>query len=505
MSSRAVGVLLHPTSLPSRFGIGDLGPASDAFLDWAASAGLGLWQVMPLGPTGYGNSPYGCLSAFAGNSLLISPERLVEDGLLDAAHLADTPPFSEDYVDYGPVITWKRQLLRASWEDALARRPSLRDELQAFAEDPAQKDWLPDWTLFASLVGRNRGIPWPEWPREIVEREPAALAAARRELAQEIEFRTYRQWLFFSQWQRVKREANRLGIAVVGDVPMYVALGSADVWASRRFFSVDEDGHPETVAGVPPDYFSPTGQLWGYPLYRWDALAADGYRWWIDRIRMNFRTADIVRIDHFRGFAAFWEVPAGEPTALNGRWAPGPGEKLFGAIHRALGDKPIIAEDLGTITDDVKALLAATGFPGMKVLQFAFGEADSPYMPHGHTTNNVVYTGTHDNDTTRGWWETLAEEDRRRARDYLGTDGTDIAWSLIRAAYASVAERAIVPLQDVANLGSEARMNTPGRAEGNWSWRARPEHLSSESAARLKRLAELTGRLPSAVHAVTPG
>jgi 4-alpha-glucanotransferase len=498
MSHRAAGLFLHPTSLPSRFGVGDLGSAVDAFLDWAASAGQSLWQVMPLGPTGVHNSPYGCLSTFAGNSLLISPERLVEDGLLDASLLAETPSFPGDHVDYGPVITWKRQLLRTSWKHALDRRPSLRNELRAFAEDPAQRDWLPDWTLFASLVGRNRGVPWPEWPREIVERESAALEAARRELAPEIEFRTYRQWLFFKQWERVKREANRRGIRIVGDVPIYVAFGSADVWANRRYFTVDADGRPETVAGVPPDYFSPTGQLWGNPLYRWDVLAENGFRWWVDRLRHNFRLVDIVRIDHFRGLAAYWEVRAGETTARNGRWVPAPGEALFRAIRRALGDPPILAEDLGSIDDEVRRLLEFTGFPGMKVLQFAFYEEDSLYLPHRLTPNSVVYTGTHDNDTTRGWWKTLDEESRRRVRDYLGTDGADIAWDLIRAAYASVAERAIVPLQDVAGLGSEARMNFPGRAEGNWAWRARPEHFSAASAARLRRLARLTGRLARA-------
>ncbi len=497
MPARAAGIILHPTSLPSRFGIGDLGPAADAFLDWMASAGLSLWQVMPVGPTGYWNSPYGCLSAFAGNSLLISPEQLVIDGLLDEGELARTPPFPETTVDYGPVMSWKRELLRTSWKYALAQRPGLRDELHAFAEAPEQRGWLPDWTLFASLIGRNRSLTWTRWPRELVQRDPAALDAARRELAPEIELRTYRQWLFSRQWERVRREANRRGIQVVGDVPIYVSLGSADVWANRRFFTVDAEGRQETVAGVPPDYFSATGQLWGNPLYRWDVLAKDGFGWWVERLRHNFRLADVVRIDHFRGLAAYWEVQAGEPTALKGRWVPAPGRELFRAIRCALGERPIIAEDLGSIDDDVRALLSETGFPGMAVLQFAFGEDDGPYLPHNHVANSVVYTGTHDNDTTRGWWETLDEASRSRLRDYLGVDGRDIAWDLIRAAFASVAERAIVPLQDVADLGSEARMNVPGRADGNWAWRARPEHLSETSAARLRRLAALSGRHPA--------
>ncbi len=492
---RAAGVLLHPTSLPSRFGIGDLGPAADAFLDWAASAGLRMWQVMPLGPTGPWNSPYHSLSAFAGNPLLISPEILAREGLLPPGLLEAAPAFPPDYVDFERLIPWKTGLLRASWEHARRTRLSLESDLAAFAAEPAQRGWLGEWSLFAALAAAHPHRSWPDWPGDIVAHEPSALAAARRELSDEIAFATYLQWHFFRQWDRVRNEANRRGIAIVGDLPIYVALGGADVWADRRFFTVDPTGRPETVSGVPPDYFSRTGQLWGNPLYRWEALAAEGYRWWIDRIRMNFRTADIVRIDHFRGFESYWEVRAGAPTALEGRWLPGPGMALFDAIRRELGERPIIAEDLGTITDEVRALLQATGFPGMVVLQFAFGEADSPYMPHRHRVNSVVYTGTHDNDTTRGWWETLGEEERSRVRDYLGTDGADVVWSLIRAACASVAERAILPLQDVAGLGSEARMNTPGRAHGNWSWRARPGHLSGESAGRLRRLLELTGRL----------
>ncbi len=498
MSVRAAGILLHPTSLPGRFGVGDLGPAADAFLDWLASAGIGLWQVMPLGPTGYWNSPYNNLSAFAGNSLLISPEQLVLDGFLPASALDAAPPFPEDHVDFGAVITWKRRLLQTSWKHALANRPSLREELRAFEEEPAQKRWLSDWTLFASLVGRNRTVTWAEWPREIIEHEPAALEAARRDLAGEIEFRTYRQWIFFSQWERVRREAHARGIRIVGDLPIYVAFGSADVWANRDFFTVDADGRPETVAGVPPDYFSPTGQLWGNPLYRWDVLAKDGYGWWIDRLRHNFRLADIVRIDHFRGLSAYWEVKAGEPTARNGRWVKGPGMELLSEVRRALGEPAIIAEDLGSIDDDVKALLAATGIPGMEVLQFAFDGEDSLFLPHHHTPNSVVYTGTHDNDTARGWWAALDETTRSKVRDYLGTDGREIAWDLIRAALTSVADRAIVPMQDVAGLGSEARMNTPGRAEGNWSWRARPEHFSEDAASRLRRLVRLSGRLAGA-------
>lgn len=498
MPPRSAGLLLHLTSLPSRFGIGDLGPTAEAMLDWMLSAGLSIWQVMPLGPTGYGNSPYGCRSAFAGNPLLISPEMLASDGLLPAGALDSVPAFPLERVDFERVRQWKETLFRLSFETARRERPSLRDELTAFAEAPEQREWLDDWTFFAALSTRFPDAGWANWPREIVERDSAALAAARRELSDEIAFQTYLQWLFFGQWNHLHAGARRRDIAVMGDIPIYVAFDSADVWARRHFFTVDTDGHQETVAGVPPDYFSATGQLWGNPLYRWDALAEDGYHWWVERMRMNFRLADLVRIDHFRGFAAYWEVKAGETTAINGRWVPGPGLALFSAIRSALGDLPTVAEDLGTIDDDVRTLLRETGYPGMKVLQFAFSEPDHPYLPHRHVPDSVVYTGTHDNDTTRGWFLGLGHEERARALDYVGGDGHDIAWDLIRAAFTSVADRAIVPLQDVARLGSEAWMNTPGRAGGNWEWRAREFHFSQEAAAGLRRLAVLTGRAPAA-------
>ena len=498
MSDRSAGLLLHPTSLPSRTGIGDLGTAAEKFLDWAAEAGQRLWQVMPLGPTGWFNSPYGCLSAFAGNPMLISPGRLVADGLLAQSAL-ESPTGTEDRVDFAAVVPWKERLLRAAWREACSSGGArLREDLDAFAASSAQRYWLDDWCLFAALSEKFPGTDWTAWGADLVARVPSALAAARAELADELDYQAWLQLVFFRQWERVKAEANRRGIEILGDVPIYPAFGSADVWAHRRLFTVDEGGRAETVAGVPPDYFSATGQLWGNPLYRWDALEAEGFDWWIERLRVNFRLADLVRIDHFRGFAAYWEVKAGEPTALKGRWVAGPGQKLFVAIRHALGDVPIIAEDLGDITDDVKALLKKLGTPGMKVLQFAFSEIDGDYLPHRHVPNCVVYTGTHDNDTTRGWWETAGEEQRRRVRDYLGTDGGDIQWAFIRAAYASVARRAVVPMQDVLGLGSEARMNTPGRADGNWAWRAKADAFRPELAARLRRLAELTGRVKKA-------
>ena len=496
MGRRVAGLLLHPTSLPGRFGIGDLGPGTDAFLDWLAEAGQGLWQVLPLGPSAFGNSPYGCLSAFAGNPLLISPERLVADGLLSEADLSDAPAASPDEVDFGAVIPWKRGRLHAAWRRFLAERPmELTGALSAFVEDPAQAYWLEDWAMYAALKGRFGGREWSSWDRAPRLREPKAMARARRDLSEEVEFQRFVQFLFFRQWARVRAEANRRGIQVMGDIPIYVAPDSADVWAHRRLFTLDEDGRAETVAGVPPDYFSETGQLWGNPLYRWERLAEEHFAWWIERVKVNWRLADLVRIDHFRGFAAFWEVPAHEQTAMNGRWVEAPGARLFTAIRAVLGDVPFVAEDLGVITDEVRDLLATTGFPGMKVLQFAFGEDDHEYQPHRHVPNGVVYTGTHDNDTTRGWWDGTDAATRARALDYLGTDGREIEWDLIRSASTSVAERVVVPLPAVFGLGNEARMNTPGKDRGNWTWRARREEFTLERAARLRRLASLSGRL----------
>jgi 4-alpha-glucanotransferase len=495
MSDRSAGLLLHPTSLPTKTGIGDLGAGAETFLDWAADAGQRLWQVMPLGPTGWFNSPYGCLSAFAGNPMLISPGRLVAEGLLPAAALESAPGAEGGPVDFGAVVPWKENLLRAAWRKACASGGArLREDLEAFAASSAQRYWLDDWCLFAALERKHPGTDWTAWGDELVARVPSALDAARAELADEIEYQKWLQLVFFRQWESVKAEANRRGIQIMGDVPIYVAFGSADVWAHRRLFTVDEHGRAETVAGVPPDYFSSTGQLWGNPLFRWDVMEAESFDWWIERLRLNFRLADVVRIDHFRGFAGYWEVKAGEPTALNGRWVTGPGVKLFVAIRHALGDLPIVAEDLGEITPDVKALLREVNYPGMKVLQFAFHEIDGEYLPHRHIPNCIVYTGTHDNDTTRGWWQAAGEEERRRVRDYFGTDGNDIEWVLIRAAYASVARRAIVPMQDVLGLGSEARMNMPGRAHDNWAWRAPADAFRPELSGRLRRLAELTGR-----------
>jgi 4-alpha-glucanotransferase len=492
---RAAGILLHPTSFPSRHGIGDLGPASDAFLDWAASAGLRLWQVLPLVPPGAHDSPYAGLSAFAGNPLLVSPEWLLEEGLLPAAALESAPDFAEDRVDFAAVRPFRERILRVSFDYARSVGASVTDAVRRFEESPVQTAWLPDWALFAALREANGGATWTAWEPALAAREGKALEDARAEHADAIAFHVYVQFLFFRQWERVKRAANARGISVLGDLPIYVALDSADVWSQRRLFAMDASGRPEAVAGVPPDAFSADGQLWGHPVYRWDVLAEESFDWWIERVRANLRLADLVRVDHFRGFAAYWEVPAGAASAREGRWVPGPGLMLFLAIRHALGDVPIIAEDLGEITDDVRNLLATLGLPGMKVLQFAFGEMDSEHLPHHHVPNAVVYSGTHDNDTTAGWYAALPGWAQERFRDYFGVDGRDPAGVLVRAAFASVADRAVVPLQDVLALGSEARMNVPGRAHDNWTWRAPKDAFRPEVASRLRHLAELTGRV----------
>jgi 4-alpha-glucanotransferase len=494
-TARASGILLHPTSLPGRWGIGDLGAAAYAFVDFLEASGQRLWQVMPLGPTGYGDSPYQSFSASAGNPMLISPDVLLGEGLLADEDVADAPQFPDDHVDYGAVIQFKLQLLRRSYERFTEHAsPGLRQEMSDFRA--RNHMWLNDYTLFAALKARHGGASWVNWDAPIARHEPDAVAHWVQELNHEVQFHTYMQFLFRRQWTRLKDYANERGIRIIGDIPIFVAYDSADVWANRELFSIDEDGNPIFVAGVPPDYFSATGQLWGNPLYCWDVLAERGYDWWIERFRGTFALFDIVRLDHFRGFAAYWEVPASEETAINGRWVTGPGAALFEAVQDALGELPIIAEDLGLITPDVEELRDRLGFPGMKVLHFAFGgKPDDPYLPHNYAPNCVVYTGTHDNDTTLGWWQTLPESERTFAQIYMGRDGHDISWDLIRLASSSVASMAIFPLQDVLKLGSEARMNTPGQAAGNWSWRYMPDQLNSDVAGRLRQLTEIYGRL----------
>ena len=498
MSERSAGLLLHPTSLPGPYGIGDLGPSVTRFLDWAAEAGQRIWQVLPLGPTGYGNSPYCALSAFAGNPLLVSPERLIEDGLLPQDYLAESAPFGSGHVPFEAVVPWKKAMHRSAYARFRSSAPAAA--VRAFAEfaaAPEQAAWLDDWSLFAGLKSRFGRRAWTTWPAPLRDREASAMEFARRELAGEIEYRKFVQFLFFRQWSRVRDEAASRSIAIMGDIPIYVAADSADVWANRRLFALDETGAVDEVAGVPPDYFSPEGQLWGNPLYRWERLEQEGHAWWVERVRANLRTADLLRIDHFRGFASYWAVGADERTAVNGEWKQGPGIRLFAAIGGALGMVPFVAEDLGDIDDGVRSLLKATGFPGMRVLQFGFDGDDQEFQPHRFPRNTVVYTGTHDNDTTAGWWRSLNEPERRRVRDYVGPVGDEMGWELIRAAYTSVADRVIVPVQDVFCLGSDARMNTPGKSSGNWTWRAEARDFQDGRRSGLRRLAELTGRFPA--------
>ncbi|MCC6629167.1 MAG: 4-alpha-glucanotransferase [Chloroflexi bacterium] len=492
--SRASGILLHPTSLPGRFGIGDLGDAADHFLAFLEAAGQRLWQVMPLGPTGYGDSPYQSFSAFAGNPLLISLEALAADGLLTDADLASMPPLPAERVDFGAVIPGKWRLLRqAATRFETVATPAQRADFERFRADAS--GWLDDFALYMALKEAHDGAGWQDWQAPLRRREPAALAEALHRLAEPVRAQQVVQWLIARQWQRVRDAAHTRGIQIVGDIPIFVAADSADVWANPGLFHLDDAGRPTIVAGVPPDYFSATGQLWGNPLYHWDRLAADGYAWWVRRVRAALAQVDRLRIDHFRGFEAYWAVPAAEDTAIHGRWLPGPGAAFFSALRAGLGELPIIAEDLGLITPPVEALRDAFDLPGMAVLQFAFGtDAANTYLPHNHRRNLVVYTGTHDNDTTTGWYAQQAEAVRDQVRRYLGQPGDDIAWDFIRLALASVADTVIVPLQDVLSLGSEARMNLPGDPSGNWSWRCDAQLLTGERAARLADLVAVYGR-----------
>lgn len=491
---RASGILIHPTSFPSRFGVGDLGPGALRVLDYLAAAKQRRWQVLPLVPPGYGESPYAALSAFAGNPLLISPEALRDDGLLGDDDLANVPDFPRDHVDYAAVAPWKDELLRKAYVTYQRTQPDeLRREFGAFCE--AQASWLEDYALFQALKVANDLRAWVEWPQPLASHDAVAVVAARAQYADEIDLVRFTQFLFFRQWQRVREAAHARGIAVIGDVAIFVAEDSADVWAHREYFTLDEAGHPSIVAGVPPDYFSPTGQRWGNPLYRWDVLAADGYGWWVERVRQALSLVDVLRLDHFRGFEAYWEIPASEPTAEHGRWVKGPGAALFNTLTERLGNVHLIAEDLGLITPEVRALMREIGLPGMHVLHFAFGSgADNENLPHHYTRPSVVYTGTHDNDTTHGWFEHEGEHVRQHALAYLSTSPDDIVWAMIRAAEASVCDLAILPLQDVLELGSEARMNLPSRLGGNWGWRCTEEQLTDERAARLASLTELYGR-----------
>ncbi|AHF03721.1 4-alpha-glucanotransferase [Marichromatium purpuratum 984] len=498
---RTSGILLHPTSLPSPFGIGDLGPGAYRFVDFLAAAGQGLWQMLPLGPTGYHDSPYQCTSAFAGNPLLISPQRLLEAGWLDPEDLEQAPAFAADRVEYEAVGAWKRALLERARRGFEARATAVqREAYAAFCE--THGDWLEDFALYSGLKAFHAQRPWTQWARDYALRDPGALARWAAANGEALALQRFVQFCFFEQWQALRDYAHARGVRLIGDIPIFVAHDSSEVWTHPHWFELDAEGEPTVVAGVPPDYFSATGQRWGNPLYRWSALAADDYAFWVARLRQVLGLVDLVRVDHFRGFAGYWEIPADEPTAVNGRWVAGPGMRLFSVLQAALGeDPPLIAEDLGVITEDVEALRDGLGLPGMAILQFGFedipeGFGRSYFLPHHHRPRQAVYTGTHDNNTLRGWWDSRDESVRRHARVYLNTDGHEIHWDFIRSALGSVAEMALFPLQDVLGLGAEACMNRPGTAEGNWEWRFREEMLEAGSAERLRALSRLFGRLP---------
>jgi 4-alpha-glucanotransferase len=515
LHQRSSGVLLHPTSLPGPDGNGSLGEHALAFVDFLASASQRWWQMLPVGPAGFGNSPYSAQSAFAGNPLLIDLIELAREGLLTLEELARRPELPERRVDYGAAWVWRGTMLHRAFENfsTLPSTSSLRRDFVRFRE--REREWLEDFALFRALKHARSEVAWTKWEPELRSRKPSAIEHARKLLGSDaLDFERFLQWSFERQWSRLREHAHAKGIALLGDLPIFVAHDSADVWAHPENFFLDRDGMPTVIAGVPPDYFSKTGQRWGNPLYRWRKLAHTGFRWWIDRLRKTLERFDAIRLDHFIGFQNYWEIPAELPTAEIGRWVPGPGAPFFEKVRRDLGALPMIAEDLGVVTPAVKRLRDAFALPGIKVLQFAFGTDPSApdFLPHVYPRDSVVYTGTHDNDTTVGWFtdpgggqSTRSPEQTQKEREtalaYLGSPGTEIHWEMIRAAQMSVGHVAIVPMQDLLGLGSEARMNRPGTLEGNWEWRLLPGQASEALAARLGELTRIYGRAPSAERA----
>ena len=506
---RSAGVLLHPTCLPGPFGIGDLGSEALRFLSYLHQGGMKIWQVLPLNPTGYGDSPYQSLSAFAGNPLLISLENLVTEGLLDASALRSAPIFPEDRVDFSLVIPWKFELLRKAADKFFA---SASDKRKAEFHDFTGQNqaWLEDYALFMAAKDAHQGHVWTAWEPELAARRPLAMTAWSEKLSSEIATYKFWQFTFFRQWNAIRADCAKRGIRIMGDIPIYAAHDSADVWAHPDMFWLDEQGNPLKLAGVPPDYFSATGQLWGNPVYRWDALKANGYRWWIDRLRASLNMFDMVRLDHFRGFEAYWEIPAGESTAINGKWVKGPGADIFQALTSALGPLPIVAENLGVITPQVEGIRKQFGYPGMAILQFAFStDPQAPsFRPHNYEQQLVAYTGGHDNDTMFGWWRSGVSQSTRSqadvkkeyadAQNYFGVSAEqldhEVNWIFIREVMKSVADTVLFPMQDVLGLGSEARMNTPGTLGGNWTWRLSADGLCEQDQQRLKLFADIYQR-----------
>jgi 4-alpha-glucanotransferase len=505
MRDRRSGILLHPTSLPGPHGCGDLGGAAHRFARWLSLAGQRVWQVLPLGPTGFGDSPYQALSSRAGNPLLVSLEVLAREGWLEDADLAGGPDSAPERADLPGAARWRWERLaraaRAFAEGAAAQGSAELEDFRA-----RERDWLADWALFAVLKEAHGGRPWTEWPAPLARRAPAALDAARARHAEAIFVEEFAQWCFARQWRELRDHCRALGISLLGDLPIYVAHDSVEVWTRPDLFRLGPNGQPEVVSGVPPDYFSATGQRWGNPLWAWEVVAREGWEPWIARLRGTLALVDRVRLDHFRGLEAYWEIPAAATTAEAGRWVPGPGADLLAALERALGPLPLVAENLGVITPEVEGLRRRFHLPGMAILQFAFGkDPQAPsFRPHAYAQDTVAYTGTHDNDTVMGWWEGGAEgstrtaadvaEEKAHARAYLATDGREMNWAMIRAIEASVADTAIAPLQDVLGLGSAARMNQPSTLGGNWTWRFREEDLGPAHAERLAELVRLYGR-----------
>lgn len=493
-AQRRSGVLLHPTSLPGMDGIGDLGPAAKNWVQFMVDAECCTWQVLPLGPTGYGDSPYQSFSTYAGNPLLISLDELDREGCLPEALAADRERFGEGPVDFGRLIPLKLRYLSDVAEAFDSRAPKeLKTAFETFCDEHA--GWLDDYAAFMAIKDQHQGVPWVEWPEALRARRKKALQAFHHDHRSDVERHKLWQFFFFRQWDEVHARCADAGIEIIGDIPFFVAHDSADVWAHPDLYHLDTNGQSTVVAGVPPDIFSSTGQRWGNPLYRWDVLKVDNYRWWIERILHTLEMVDVARLDHFRGFESYWEVPASSSTAEIGEWVPGPGADFFHALEQEVGKLPIIAEDLGMITPPVLELRDQFDLPGMKVLFFAFtGDPDHAYLPHNYTSRFVVYTGTHDNNTACGWYEGADDEVRHFCRSYLATDGKDIAWDFIRAAWSSVAERAVAPLQDFLSLGSEGRMNYPGRAEGNWSWRVLPHQLNQSLLQRMVEMNRMYSR-----------
>jgi len=493
--NRSSGILLHPTSLPGPYGIGDLGPRAHRWIDFLSAAGCGLWQVLPLGPTGYGDSPYQCFSSFAGNPFLVSPDILLREELLLPDDLCDHPCFPDDHVDFGQVIPWKLEILNRSFARfQKLRNQELTKEVEKFRAQ--QSAWLDDFALFMAIKEAHDGAPWSTWETDLRDRKPSAISNARKELDETIQRQIYRQFLFFRQWSQLHDYVRSKNMRIIGDIPIFVAHDSADVWVHPELFFLNKIGMPTFVAGVPPDYFSPTGQLWGNPLYRWEVHAKNGYAWWLERIRAILSLVDIIRIDHFRGFAGYWKVPGKAKTAERGRWAPAPGRAFFKKLRKSLGELPIIAEDLGVITPDVVDLRESFDLPGMKIFQFGFGSTpEDPFLPHNYPVNCVVYTGTHDNDTALGWYERISEQEKALYRRYLDRDGHNVSWDFIRGVWSSVAVFALAPMQDFLCLGNEARMNYPGNPSGNWMWRMQRDAQSADLQSRIRELNFLYSRL----------